>query len=315
MTPYLLLTLSGFSAQALLVIPIVPVLVSTGALAARGEVDPALAVVALVAGVVPGDSLWYALGRQRGGRILSRVCRAGLEPNTCVRRAQNFFGRFGARALLIVKFVPGLSTVALPMAGAYGMLPRRFLLFDAAGVLLWCTAYVGAGYLSVRQIAQMAPGAPIVDWRTGAGLVAAVVGYLAWKYYRRQRRVRQLWIDRIGADELHRRLAAGDPICVVDLRHRLEFEADPHTIPGALYIPAEEFSERHREVPRRREVVLYCSCPDQETSIKEALKLRRRGVRRVRPLEGGFDSWRDRGFPIETRGPAIAPEDRILNAA
>jgi membrane protein DedA with SNARE-associated domain len=88
-TAYLLLALTAFTAQAALVVPLVPVLVSGGALAARGEMDPWLAILALAAGVIPGDSLWFWLGRKRGARVLGRVCRLALEPNTCVRRAQN----------------------------------------------------------------------------------------------------------------------------------------------------------------------------------------------------------------------------------
>jgi membrane protein DedA with SNARE-associated domain/rhodanese-related sulfurtransferase len=313
--PYLLLSIGAFTAQALLVVPIVPVLVSTGALAAQGELHPALAVVALTAGLVSGDTLWYALGRRRGGKILSRVCRAALEPGSCVRRAQNVFRRFGPRTLLIVKFIPGLSTVALPMAGAYGMLPRRFLAYDAAGVTLWCTTYVAAGFVSVRQITSAAPGEFVIGWRFAAAVALAAAGYLLWKYVRRRRHRQQVWVDRIDADLLQRRLAAREPLFVVDLRHAIEFQADPHTIPGALYIPAEEIAARHREIPRRTEVVLYCSCPDEETSVREAVKLRRRGVRRVRPLEGGFEAWRERGYAVERRGPEVAPEERILNAA
>jgi membrane protein DedA with SNARE-associated domain/rhodanese-related sulfurtransferase len=313
--PYLLLAGGAFTAQALLVIPIVPVLISTGALAAQGELHPALAVLALAAGLVTGDSVWYMLGRTRGGKILSRVCRAALEPGTCVRRAQHIFGRYGARALLVVKFVPGLSTVALPMAGAYGMLPRRFLTYDAAGVLLWCSVYVSVGFLSVRQLESAMPGELALGWRIPVGIVVAVAGYLGWKYVRRSRHSREVWVDRIDADLLQRRLAASEPIVVLDLRHTIEVQADPYTIPGALHIPAEEFAVRHREIPRRAEVVLFCSCPDQDTSVKEALRLRGRGVRRVRPLEGGFEAWRERGYPVEFRGPVVPPEERILNAA
>lgn len=315
MIPYLLLTAGAFTAQALLVIPIVPVLVSTGALAAQGELHVALAVVALSAGLVSGDWVWYLLGRRRGGRILSRVCRAALEPGSCVRRAHNIFGRFGPRALLVVKFIPGLSTVALPMAGAYGMLPRRFLAYDTAGVLLWCSVYVTAGFLAARQLADATPGGLAPGWRVPAAVGLAAAGYLVWKYARRSRYSREVWVDRIDADQLHRRLEAGEAIVVVDLRHAVEVQADPYTIPGAIDIPAEELAARHREIPRRAEVVLVCSCPDEDTSIKEALQLRGRGVRRVRPLEGGFEAWRERGYPVELRGPALAPEDRILNAA
>jgi membrane protein DedA with SNARE-associated domain/rhodanese-related sulfurtransferase len=315
LTPYLLLAAGAFTAQSLLVIPIVPVLIATGVLAAQGELHVGLAVIALTAGLVSGDSVWYVLGRMRGGRILSRICRAALEPASCVRRAHNVFGRFGARALLVVKFVPGLSTVALPMAGAYGMLPRRFLTYDAAGVLLWCSAYVAAGFVSARQVAEASPGELSLGWRLPGAVALAVVGYLLWKYVRRSQRSRQVWIDRIDAEQLQRRLAAREPMVVLDLRHAIEVENDPYTIPGALYFPAEELSARHREIPRRAEVVLVCSCPDQDTSVREALKLRSRGIRRVRPLAGGFEAWRDRGYPVEARGPAVAPDERILNAA
>lgn len=315
MSAYLLLTLTAFAGQAALVIPIVPLLVSAGALAARGELHPVFAVAALVAGLVPGDYLWYRLGRSRGGKILSRVCRAALEPNSCVRKTQNILSRYGAKTLLVAKFIPGLSTVALPMAGVYGMRTRRFFLFDGIGVLVWCTAYVAAGYISVRQLANLAPGTFSVSSRTIALIVLAAVIYVAWKYLMRRRRVRQIWTDRITADELRRRLAVDPSLRIVDLRHALDFEADPYTIPGALYIPAEELARRYREIPRRAEVVLYCTCPDEATSAREAFRLRARGVRRVRPLIGGFNSWRDADYPVEFRGPAVPPDERILNAA
>ena len=99
--PYLLLTATAFVGQSLLFVPIVPLLVSAGALAAHGDLHVALAIVALAAGLIPGDDLWYAIGRARGGRILKRLCRAALEPNSCLRRTQTFLGRWGAKTLLV----------------------------------------------------------------------------------------------------------------------------------------------------------------------------------------------------------------------
>ena len=315
MSAYLLLTASAFVGQSLLFVPIVPLLVSAGALASYGDLHPALAVLALTAGLVPGDYVWYRLGRTRGDKILRRICRAALEPNSCVRRTQRFLGRYGAKTLLIAKFIPGLSTIALPMAGVYGMRTRRFLAFDALGVLAWCTTYVLAGYLSARQLETLAPnrfsvGAPTL------GLIAAAAGlYMLWKYVARRRGVRRVWAERITADELLARLADPSRLCIVDLRHTLDFEADPYTIPGALYIPAEELRQRHREIPRDTEVILYCTCPDEATSAREAFRLRARGIRRVRPLVGGFSTWRERGYPVELRGTVVAPDDRLLNVA
>jgi membrane protein DedA with SNARE-associated domain/rhodanese-related sulfurtransferase len=315
MTAYAVLAATAFAGQSALVVPIVPLLVSAGALAAHGELHVGLAIVALAAGIIPGDTVWYWLGRKRGRRILGRVCRISLEPDTCVRRTQRVLGRWGAKALLIAKFIPGLSTVALPMAGTYGMRLRRFLLFDAIGALAWCTAYVTLGYVTAHQVAGLAPGALTLNWRTVAVALAAVALYLGWKYARSRRQVHRAWVDRITPESLRHRQLAGEPVAVVDLRHELEFEAEPYTIPGAIYIPAERIAERHHEIPRGVEVVLYCTCPDQTRSARTAVRLRRRGVTRVRPLEGGLDAWQARDYPIEFRGPAVDDDARILNAA
>ncbi len=134
-------------------------------------------------------------------------------------------------------------------------------------------------------------------------------------YARRRRRVRRVWTDRITAEDLRQRLAAGETLTVVDLRHPLDFEADPYVVPGAQYIPADQIADRHGEIPRTGEVILYCTCPDEGTSVKEAMRLKAKGIGRVRPLEGGFDGWRERGFPVQFRGPVLPDEHRILNAA
>lgn len=314
MLAYAVLAGTALAGQAALVVPIVPLLVSAGALAARGELHPVAAVLALAAGIVPGDYLWFWLGRRRGLRILNGICKRALEPDTCVRRTQNVLSRYGARTLVLAKFVPGLSTVALPMAGTYGMTRRRFLLFDGAGVVAWCATYVALGYVSARQIASITPGFT-PGWRTLGIVALAAVLYLIWKAARRRRQVRRIWIDRITPQALRERQLAGDPVSVVDVRHELDFEADPTTIPGALHIPAEQIKRRHREIPRNVEVVLYCTCPDDTTSARTALRLRRRGVRRVRPLEGGFEAWTALGYPVEARAPVVDDEQRILNAA
>ena len=101
----------------------------------------------------------------------------------------------------------------------------------------------------------------------------------------------------------------------MDLRHPLDFERDPYTIPNAMYIPAEDLRRRHVEIPRDRDVVLYCTCPDEITSAREAMRLRAWGIRQVRPLLGGFSAWRAKGFPVELAGPIVRPEERLLNAA
>jgi rhodanese-related sulfurtransferase len=144
---------------------------------------------------------------------------------------------------------------------------------------------------------------------------ALLVLYLGGKRIRHRRLLDRLRIAGITAEELRERLASPQPVAVIDLRHPLDFETDPYTIPTALYIPAEDLPQRHAEIPRDRDVVLYCTCPDEVTSAKEALRLRRRGIKRVRPLRGGFAAWRAAGLPVDRRGPVLPDDARILNAA
>ena len=216
----------------------------------------------------------------------------------------------------MAKFVPGVSTVALPLAGVFRMRPRRFVTFDAIGVLLWSGAYVALGYVSARGLVSLGGGRPRLPasvWLTGFAVAAAA--FVAWRYVARQRMLRALRIDRIEPDELQRKLEAQEPVVVVDLRHPIDYEGDPYVIPGALYIPAEDLAAHRDRIPPDREVVLYCTCPDEVTSAREALRLRKQGVRRVRPLHGGISAWRARGFPVELSRPIVEENERILNAA
>ena len=105
---------------------------------------------------------------------------------------------------------------------------------------------------------------------------------------------------RITASELKQKLDKNEPVTIIDLRHSLDFLPDPYTIPGAIRIPLEELEKRRGEIPRDREVVLYCTCPNEASSAITAVKLRQVGISPVRPLQGGFNSWRQLGFPVES---------------
>ncbi len=245
--------------QAGLPVPGVPVLLAMGALAGMGKVSLAGAVAVTVAASLVSDSLWYAMGRRHGARILGVLCRISLEPDSCVRRAENVFARHGSRALLAAKFVPGLSAVATPVAGLIRMRPGRFMLWDGAGALLWAAAYLGLGYVFSAQLERVAE----VAGRLGSSLVvllaAALAAYLAVKYVQRRLFIRELAIARITPAELKTKLDAGEEIVIVDLRQSLEFEADGSTVPGALHLLPDDLDARHGEIPRDREVVLYCT--------------------------------------------------------
>lgn len=295
-----------FTEQMGLPIPAIPLLIAAGALAGAGTMSVWAAVGLPILASLGPDMLWYYLGRHRGGRVLGFLCRLSLEPDSCVRRTENMFFQHGVRTLIVAKFVPGLSTVAPPLAGMFNMSLRRFLLYDGAGALLWSGVCVGLGWLFSGQLERLA----LLLAQAGAAVLQVLVGafvvYLGYKVFQRQRFLRELRMARITADELRDRLEAGEEVTIVDLRHPLDLEADPHMIPGARHMLPEELDHRHHEIPRDRDTVLYCACPNEVTSARTALLLKRKGITRVRPLEGGIDAWRARNYPIEARPPKTA---------
>ncbi len=290
-----------FLEQVGLPIPAVPLLIAAGAMVGAGKMSPATALLIPVAASLPPDLAWYYLGRVRGGRVLGFLCRLSLEPDSCVRDTENLFHQHGPRALLLAKFIPGFSTVAPPLAGIVGMAVTTFLWYDALGALIWVSLSAGVGALFSTHLEYLAG---LFD-RAGEIMltVASVglVGYVGYKFFHRQRFLRELRMAKISVDELKQRMDAGDPVAVVDVRHPLALELDPDMIPGALSLMMEEIDHRHHEIPRDRDIVLYCTCPNEVSSARTALLLIKKGIHRVRPLEGGLDAWRGRHFPVEVR--------------
>ncbi len=256
---YLLLFAIVFVEQVGVPLPAAPFLLAAGALAGQGQLNLAAAVLVALAASLAGDILWFDLGRRRGARMLNLLCQVSLSPDSCVRRTENIFARHGARSLLFGKFVPGLSLVAPPLAAIFQMRFSRFLLFDALGALIWTSVFIGAGFLFSGQLELVAGQAE----RLGAWLAVLVAGavalYVAVKFIQRRRFLRDIRLARISPEELKQKLDSGEDVVIVDLRHSIDFEADPSTIPGALHLPSEEFASRNGEIPRDREIVLYCT--------------------------------------------------------
>jgi membrane protein DedA with SNARE-associated domain/rhodanese-related sulfurtransferase len=290
-----------FIEQVGLPIPAIPLLIAAGALVSAGKMGLLTTLLIPVAASLPPDLAWFYVGRVKGGPVLGFLCRLSLEPDSCVRSTENLFHQYGARALLVAKFIPGFSTVAPPLAGIVGMRAATFVFYDTAGALLWAGLCAGVGALFSNQLEQL-----VGLFDQAGGLLLAIValgfaGFVAYKFFHRQKFLRDLRMAKISVDELKQRLDAGEPLTIVDVRHPISLELDPDAIPGALNLMLEEIEHRHHEIPRDRDIVLYCTCPNEVSSARTALLLKKKGIHRVRPLEGGLDAWRDRKFPIERR--------------
>jgi membrane protein DedA with SNARE-associated domain len=254
---YLLLFSWLVAEQAGLPVPSVPLLLACGALVRTGRMNPLLVLFYGLAACLLADTVWFGLGRRRGASVLRFLCRIALEPDSCVRRTENVLLRYGLRTLLGSKFVPGLNAVAAPLAGSSGASFHRFLMFDTAGSLFWIATCASVGYLFTDQLETIAGYA----MRTGSGMffaLAALFGvWILWKFVQRRRFLRKLAVARITAEGLRDLLRTGADPLLVDLRHNLSSVLPE--IPGALRISAEELGARHREIPRDRDIILFCS--------------------------------------------------------
>jgi membrane protein DedA with SNARE-associated domain len=256
---YLVLVGWVFAEQAGLPVPSLPLLLAAGVLAGTGKLNFAACLVFSMVASLAGDTIWYLLGRRRGIGILQWLCKISLEPDSCVRRTEGIFEKYGAKSLLIAKFLPGLSTVAPPLAGVFHMRVRRFFVFDALGSLLWAGTFLGLGFVFSEQIEKIAERVKLLGGWALALLVAGLAGYIVYKIIARKKFMRELRIARITPDELKMKLDSGERLAIVDLRHSLDFEADPETIPGAFRMDAKELQEKGNSLPRDREVILYCT--------------------------------------------------------
>lgn len=272
-------------------LPSFPILLAAGSLAKSGSLSLSGVVLMGTLGAFASDALWFEIGRRREKWILGFICRKSLEPESCILRTKSAFSKRSTGKLLVSKFVPGLNMIVSPMAGASGLSRWKFAVLNGLGALGFALAFVLPGYVFHRQlevvfrlIGQMG------HWIVALAIVA-FAGYIGAKYLRRLRFIRRLRVARITPRELKDKLRQQAELVIVDLRLPSDFESAPFPLPGALRVPPREMVHRHQEIPRDREVVLYCSCPDEKTSAQAALLLNSYGIRNVRPLAGGYAAW------------------------
>ena len=206
------------------------------------------------------DLFWFYMGRRGGGKVLNFICRISLEPDSCVRRTSNMIRKYGPKSLLVAKFVPGLNAVSAPLAGSGAVSLPKFLFFDLLGSILWCGSFLGLGHLFQGELEHIALFMGQFKWLLGLALLVVIpAGYIAFKNRQRQKFIRDISMERIAPEELLKRIDAGEQVVIVDLRHPLESLVDHTVLPNAIRILPEELEQRQHEIPRDREVILYCT--------------------------------------------------------
>jgi len=308
---YFLLFVWVLVEQLGLPLPATPVLLAAGALSAERQINFTTALFFGLAACLISDSTWFFVGRRFGHQVLRLLCKLSLEPTICVRRTQTSFGLRGRVTLLFAKFVPGLASLSSPVAGQSGMPFIEFLLFDLIGATVWVSVLLAGGRIFGDALKRDPSLFNWVGRFSGALLVLSILGFFLFRVYRRRLVLRRLVASRLEPEELKRQLDSGEAVYIVDLRHPLELLPDPYTLPGALHVSPEDLANRINEIPRDRDIVLYCTCPNEATAATTAMKLHKLGIERIRPLRGGFDEWKRLGFPMDAIPPVIADTGRF----
>lgn len=294
-----LVFLNVLAEQVGLPIPAVPTLIVAGAAAATGQISASGVFLVAILACYIGDSLWFAGGRIYGRRVLRLLCRVSLSPDSCVSQSEHHFERWGKAVLIVSKFLPGLSTVTPPLAGAMRMGWPSFIALNGIGIALWAILPIGAGMLFANQIQRVVDVLESYGAAALALVIALLAAYIAIKWWERRRFYKALRLARITVEEL-RKLIDGDkrPV-VVDVRSDVARKADARWIPGAIPMNTDVIDARLIELPKDRDIIFYCTCPNEASAAQVAKRLIELGYTRVRPLAGGLDAWVAAGYQVD----------------
>ena len=270
-------------------VPAMPTLLLAGSLAATpGQLGKMLAA-AILASVV-ADWIWYHAGKLFGYRLLSALCKLSMNPASCVSRTEAHVLRWGISSLVVAKFIPGVSTVAPPIAGALRMHQLGFLLAAGVGAGLWAGLPLAAGWILKDAVRQLIV---LLDQHTSIAIlvVSLLVGsWIGWKLWQKYRFRKSSDIPHVTANELLKLMETENPPLVLDLRQPgLIRETGP--VAGATIAEHGNLGAAVGDWPKHRPIVTLCACPQDAGAIEAARLLLNEGYTSVRPLRGGAEAW------------------------
>jgi membrane protein DedA with SNARE-associated domain/rhodanese-related sulfurtransferase len=288
-------------------IPAFPLLIVSGAMSVDGDTHwSAVLAVAMLACLI-SDSFWFRAGRFYGKRILKLLCKISLSPDYCVSQTEDNFNRWGPKALIVAKFIPGFNVIAPPLAGAMGTPRNTFLCFAVMGSFLWAGTGIAIGaffHTSVDQLLDI-----LSTMGTTALLVLAVLLalFVAFKYVERKRFRQSVEVERITIDDFKQMTEQGHEPILIDARSVTAQMLDP-AVPGALLFNGGDLNAEIVALDKGRHIIVYCSCPNDVTAAHVAKNLIGKGYHLARPLHGGLEAWN-----AEFRREPL-PEDHTASA-
>jgi membrane protein DedA with SNARE-associated domain/rhodanese-related sulfurtransferase len=277
-------------------LPAALALLIAGGASARGSLHAPQAIGGAFLAMVAGDTLMFVMGRYTGWWLLGVLCRISLNPESCILRSADSFYRRGRVLLVVAKFIPGINTMAPPLAGCMNMSFLQFLGLDLAGAALYIGAYFGVGFIFSDALEAITRGyqtfGRIVGWVVLV-LVAGYVAYQIWLWFR-ARALRTVSFE--IPSEAAREMAAG--ACIYDVRSHGYLDAKATRITGSRRLDPNALNRCSEVFPDGRLVYVYCTCVREATSVRVARELHNRGVR-VAVIKGGLRAWKKAGLPVE----------------
>jgi len=297
---YIVICLIVFAEAIGVPVPGAVALVAGGAAAAAGALNgPAVVLFAVVA-MIAADSLLYVLGSVTGWAFLKFLCRVSVDPETCVLRSAESFYRRGRTTLLIAKFIPGVSTMAAPLAGSMKMPFLQFLRLDFLGGSIYALSYGAVGFIFRDFVAKIVGGFRAAGHAVEIVIVIAVIGFIVYRvsFYWKHRADRI--VPRVQVADLAAKLQAEGPgkIMLADVRSHGYYAAGAVRIRGSIRIEPNNLSAEIKSFPRNKEMYLYCTWRSEATSASVAHLLREQGFDAF-VIVGGLAAWRRAGKPLE----------------
>lgn len=295
---YAILFVSVFLETVGFPVPAAIALLLAGAASAHGSLSAAATLGGSFAIILIGDSLMFLLGRYSGWWLLGLLCRFTLNPESCILRSADAFYKRGRALLVFAKFVPGINTMAPPLAGSMNMRWTQFVGLDAAGAALYAGAYWSLGFLfgdAVDPITRT-----MQAFTRAAGWVAFVIvaGYMVYLIWNWTKAGAFGSIPRVRPAEAASKISA-DGALIYDVRSHGYYDGKARRIQGSKRLEPNALNQRWLEMPPDgRMVYLYCTCQGDATSIRVAKELIGRGFH-VAVIAGGLRAWRRAGLPLE----------------
>jgi membrane protein DedA with SNARE-associated domain len=258
---YLLLFLVVLAEAVGMPVPAAVALVAGGAAAAAGTLNIFRVLFLALSAMLMGDTLLFILGRYMGWSLLGLLCRLSVNPESCILRSAESFYKRGKTTLLVAKFIPGVNTMAPPLAGSMRMRPLQFLRFDCAGASLYILAYGGMGFLFRDFVAKITHGFQAASRAFGEVFFLAAITYVAYRVWLYHKNKVYRVVPRVQVEELASKLASDekDKVVILDVRSHGYYDANAERIKGSVRIEPNNLSAELKTLPKEKDIYLYCT--------------------------------------------------------